>query len=139
MVQSDAVHGFHRDLRKDAAFRAHLSLTLLRLDDRLIGFHYGHVFDGVYSLVITSYDEAHREFSPGHLLTETVLEDCVARGLREFDFLGCDLPWKLDWTTTTRPHHWLFVFRKTLKGRAGKSLKFGWVKAAHLLLSKLMS
>ena len=136
--QSDAVHGFHRDLWRDAEFRPHLSLTLLRLGDRLIGFHYGHMFDGVYSLVITSYDENYKEFSPGHLLTEAVLEDCIDRGLREFDFLGCDLPWKLDWTTATRPHHWLFVFRKTLKGRAGRSFKFGWVKAAHLLLTNRM-
>ena len=136
--QSDAVHGFHRDLWRDAEFRPHLSLTLLRLDGRLIGFHYGHTFDGVYSLVITSYDENHKEFSPGHLLTEAVLEDCINRGLREFDFLGCDLPWKLDWTTATRPHYWLFIFRKTLKGRAGRSFKFGWVKAAHLLLTNRM-
>ena len=40
-----------------------------------------------------------------------------ADGLREVDFLGDAEPWKLEWTTTTRPHDWLFVFGNTMRSR----------------------
>jgi CelD/BcsL family acetyltransferase involved in cellulose biosynthesis len=90
----------------------------------------------VYSLVMTSYDERFKEFSPGHLLTESVIEDCVARRLREFDFLGCDLPWKLEWTSSVRRHHWLFVFRNNRAGRLLRQIKFGWAPAARQWLQR---
>jgi len=37
--------------------------------------------------------------------------------LREVDFLGDAEPWKLEWTSTTRPHDWLFVFGNTARAR----------------------
>jgi CelD/BcsL family acetyltransferase involved in cellulose biosynthesis len=129
--QSPAAHGFHSDLLRRDTFRNQLSLFLLKLDGQPIAFHYGLTCRGVYSLVMTSYDESFKDLSPGHLLTEEVLKDCIARGLREFDFLGCDLPWKLDWTATVRSHHWLFIFRDSPFGRALCEVKFGWFKAAR--------
>jgi CelD/BcsL family acetyltransferase involved in cellulose biosynthesis len=130
-VSQGAAHGFHSGLLRHDGFRDALSLSVLRLDGRPIAFHYGLTARGIYSLLITSYDESFRESSPGHLLTEEVLKDCVSRGLREFDFLGCDLPWKLEWTDTVRPHHWLFIFRDSALGRALHQVKFGWVRTAR--------
>jgi CelD/BcsL family acetyltransferase involved in cellulose biosynthesis len=129
--QSEAAHGFHLDLLRSAGFRRHLSLFRLTLDGQPIAFHYGITTDGVYSLVLTSYLERFKELSPGHLLTGEVLEDCIFRQLREFDFLGCDLPWKLEWTRTLRSHHWLYIFRDSLFGRSLRLIKFGWVPAVR--------
>ena len=39
-------------------------------------------------------------------------------------FLGDTEPWKREWTTTTRPHDWLFVFSKSSRGRLLYPLKF---------------
>lgn len=136
VTQSQATHGFHLELLRTPTFRDRLSLFLLKLAGRTIAFDYGLTSRGVYSLVMTSYDERFKEFSPGQLLTEEVLMDCVARGLREFDFLGCDLPWKLDWTGTVRVHHWLFIFRDSLRGRTLQQLKFGRVRAARRWLAR---
>lgn len=130
--------GFHSALLGAAFFRDRLSLSSLNLDGTPIAFHYGLTSHGVYSLLMTTYDESFGEYSPGHLLTEDVLEDCIARGLREFDFLGCDLPWKLEWTSTVRPHHWLFIFRDSALGRALRQVKFGWVLSARQLLARLV-
>jgi CelD/BcsL family acetyltransferase involved in cellulose biosynthesis len=134
--QSKATHGFHSQLLRTPGFRDHLSLFLLKLEGQPIAFHYGITSHGVYSLVMTSYDERFKQYSPGHLLTEEVLQDCITRGLREFDFLGCDLPWKLEWTSTVRPHHWLFIFRRSPFGRTLRQVKFGWVKAARQWLAR---
>jgi CelD/BcsL family acetyltransferase involved in cellulose biosynthesis len=137
--QNGATRAFHLRLLRSSEFNSRLSLFLLKLDGKPIAFHYGLTSHGVYSLVMTSYDERFKEFSPGHLLTEEVLEDCVRRGLREFDFLGCDLPWKLEWTSTVRPHHWLFIFRDNAMGRALCALKFRWVPAARAALARWKS
>lgn len=134
--QSTATYGFHLELLRTAAFRENLSLFTLKLAGTPVAFQYGITSHGVYSLVLTGYDERFGEFSPGHLLTEEVLKDCVSRGLREFDFLGCDLPWKLEWTSTVRPHHWLFVFRDSPLGHILWQLKFGWVRSARQRLTR---
>jgi len=134
--QSEEIRGFHKDLLRTPSYKDMLSLHLLKLSGRPIAFHYGLAHRGVYSLVMTSYEESFAEFSPGHLLTEEVLNDCVSRGLHEFDFLGCDLPWKMEWTSTVRPHHWLYIFRDTTRGRALRRLKFSWAVTARRLLTK---
>jgi CelD/BcsL family acetyltransferase involved in cellulose biosynthesis len=136
VTQSRAVHDFHLDLFRTPWFSERLSLFVLKVAGKPIAFHYGHTVDGVFSLIMTSYDETYREFGPGHILTEEVLADCISRQLREFDFLGCDLPWKLDWTNRVRTHHWLYIFRNSLKGRILKQMKFEWARAARLLLAR---
>jgi CelD/BcsL family acetyltransferase involved in cellulose biosynthesis len=134
--QSEEARGFHLELLKTEGYKELLSLYLLKLSGRPIAFQYGLTSHGVFSLVMTSYEESFAEFSPGHLLTEEVLNDCVSRGLREFDFLGCDLPWKMEWTATVRPHHWLYIFRKTTRGRFLRRVKFGWAVTARQLLTQ---
>ena len=49
--------------------------------------------------------------------------------LYTLDFLGDAEPWKLEWTTTTRPHDWLFIFSGTMRARVLHPLKFGLVPA----------
>jgi len=134
-AQSEAVRGFHLELLSNKAHKDLVSLHLLKLSGRPIAFHYGVISRGVYSLVMTSYDESFAEFGPGHLLTEEVLNDCASRGLREFDFLGCDLPWKMEWTNTVRPHHWLYIFKNSARGRFLRQVKFGWAVAARRALA----
>ena len=39
-------------------------------------------------------------------------------------FFGDSEPWKLEWTTTARPHDWLFVFSQRFRARFLHWLKF---------------
>lgn len=101
-----------------------LSLYALRLDGRPVAMHYGLTWGGRYFLPKPAFDEAHRECSPGQLLVQDVLRDCMERGLGEFDFLGPWMDWKADWTEHVRPHHWCYVFRRGPAGRALHAAKF---------------
>jgi CelD/BcsL family acetyltransferase involved in cellulose biosynthesis len=130
------IHGFYSELARRASAEGSFSLFLLHLDDRPIAFHYGLTQDGVYSLIMTSYDESLHDCSPGHLLVEEVLKVCIANGRREFDFLGCDLEWKRAWSPTARPHSWLFLFRDSLRGRLLEAIKFRWAPALRRLLKR---
>jgi CelD/BcsL family acetyltransferase involved in cellulose biosynthesis len=125
--QSQSARGFYSELARSAALRHHLSFYFLKLNGNAVAFQYGLTRDGVYSMLRSSYDESLKQLSPGHLLLEEVLKDCCSRGLRELDFLGCDLDWKLEWSKLVRAHHWLFIFRNNYLGRALRTAKFEWI------------
>jgi CelD/BcsL family acetyltransferase involved in cellulose biosynthesis len=129
-AQSQSVRSFYSELARSAAGQDYLSLYFLTLDGKPIASQYGLIRDGVYSLLLTSYDESFKEHSPGHLLMEEVVKACSSAGLREIDFLGCDLDWKLDWSSFVRNHYWLFIFRSNRIGRALRRAKFEWIPAA---------
>lgn len=101
-----------------------LSLYSLKLEGRPVAMHYGLSWKGRYYLPKPAFDESHRECSPGQLLVQEVLRDCVERRCLEFDFLGPSMEWKSDWTGKVRPHHWLYVFRKGPLGHLLHMAKF---------------
>lgn len=136
VAQSMNARGFYIDLARAAADGAYLSLFFLQLNGKTIAWQYGLTRDSVYSMLMSSYDESFKQHSPGHLLMEDVLKDCCTRGLREFDFLGCDLDWKLDWTGLVRIHHWLFIFRNSRFGRVLHNAKFQWIPSAKRRLQR---
>src|SRR5262249_59848813 len=117
---------FYSALAQEATDQDYLSLYFLRLDGRPVAFHYGLTYGPRYYLLKPAYDETYKECSPGHLLLDEVLTDCIARGLTEFDFLGPDMIWKRDWADQARHHTWLFIFRKSPYGQALRTLKFRW-------------
>jgi CelD/BcsL family acetyltransferase involved in cellulose biosynthesis len=135
-AQSRRTRGFYTGLAHGAARGDYLSLFFLSVAGRAIASQYGLTRRGVYSLLMTCYDEAWSEYSPGNLLMEAVMKRCVAGGLSEFDFLGCDLGWKLDWSPTARAHHWFFIFRDNRLGRTLQKAKFGWIPAAKAGLKR---
>ncbi|MBI1735595.1 MAG: GNAT family N-acetyltransferase [Candidatus Rokubacteria bacterium] len=137
IAQDAAVQRFYRDLARVAADGGYLSLYFMRLDGRPIACHYALEYGGKYLLLKPAYDETFRECSPGQLLTWDVVRDCVARGLDEFDFLGPDMPWKRDWTSTARRHTWLYVFGPTLAGRVAWAAKFRWLPAVRPMVDAL--
>jgi CelD/BcsL family acetyltransferase involved in cellulose biosynthesis len=134
--QSQGGRGFYSELARFAAERDYLSLYFLKLNGKAVAFQYGLTRGGVYSMLRSSYDESLKQFSPGHLLLEEVLKDCCSRGLRELDFLGCELDWKLDWSRLVRVHHWLFIFRDNRVGRALHRAKFEWIPATKQRLGR---
>jgi len=124
LLQDPATLAFYTELALHSAGDGTLRLWFLRLDGRAIAFHYALEHDGVYLLLKPAYDERLAAYSPGQLLMEDVVQDCTARGLREVDFLGEDMPWKRDWTRRQRAHAWLYLFRGW-RGRLLHALKFG--------------
>lgn len=127
MSQSPKTRAFYRAIAEEAAQRGHLSLFFLRLDGAPIAFHFGLVYDRVYYVPKLAYDEALTRCSPGLVLLEEVIKDGIARGLRGYDFLGDEAEWKNKWSSSRKPSHWLFIFRKTIRGRALRAAKFDWL------------
>jgi CelD/BcsL family acetyltransferase involved in cellulose biosynthesis len=124
-IASDpAVRQFYTQLADRAAERGWLRLLFLTVGGRRIATSYGACFDRRLFLFKTGYDPAYASCSPFKLLTGCAIRSAYAEGLREVDFLGDAEPWKLEWTSTSRAHDWLFVFSGTRRARLLHSLKF---------------
>ena len=135
ICQAPDTLGFYTALAKQSESEGRLRLWFLRLDGKAIAFQYALQDGARYLLLKPTYDEAHGEVGPGHLLMEEVLQDCIARGLLEFDFLGPGMPWKSDWARKGRPHDWLYLFRGP-RGRIVHWLKFRMAPMARPLLAR---
>jgi len=127
---SPATRGFYTELARWAARENVLALRFLCAGGRPVAFHYALAAGDRYFLLKPGYDESLGDCSPGQLLMEEALKDCVSAGLRELDFLGPDMVWKRDWTESVRPHAWLYAFRRSRLGRALCAAKFRWLPAA---------
>lgn len=82
-----------------------LDLTLLKVADRTVAFAYGIATQEDYFFYATAFDpeEQFATYSPGTLIIKHLLERAHQNGLRRFDFMLGDEPYKWVWATDSRP------------------------------------
>lgn len=119
-----AVQRFYTLLASRAARSGWLRLMFLTVGGRRIATSYSACVDNTLFLIKTGYDPEFAGCAPFKLLTYFAIQHACAEGLGEVDFLGDAEPWKLEWTETSRPHDWLFVFANSMRARLLHSLKF---------------
>ncbi len=106
---------FLDEVAQQAACFGYFTLYTLELDGELIAAHYGFTMRDCYYSTVITYNESFREYSPGHLLIDEIVNDCAARGIRAFQTTGQNQEWKMRWTNQTQriSHHYIF------RGRLG--------------------
>jgi CelD/BcsL family acetyltransferase involved in cellulose biosynthesis len=114
---------FYTLLADRAAASGWLRLLFLKVNGRRIATSYASRYQDRLSFFKTGYDPEFAAYAPFKLLTYFTIREGFSEGLREVDFLGDAEAWKLEWTTTTRPHDWLFVFGQTLRARMVHTMK----------------
>jgi len=122
-----AVERFYTLLAERATQEGWLRLMFLTCGGRRIATSYGSRFGNGLFLFKTGYDPEFATCSPFKLLTWFAIQAAYVEGLSEVDFLGDAEPWKLEWTDTSRPHDWLFVFSGSVRARLLHSVKFQMV------------
>lgn len=115
---------FYCRLAERAAQRGELQLHFLAVDGRRIAFGYTLCCQNRLYLLKTGYDPAYAPYSPVNLMCSLVLRGAFESGLTEYDFLGVDDPWKLEWTDRIRQHRWLYIFGKRPRAVLLRNLKF---------------
>lgn len=128
-----AVQRFYTLLAERASECNWLRLLFLSVNGQRIAASYAAIYHNRLFLLKTGYDPAFAKCSPFKMLTYFAIRRAFESGLDEVDFLGDPEPWKLEWTSTTRPHDWLFVFSGTPRARLLHPLKFQFVPALRRL------
>ena len=108
---------FYTELADRAGASGWLRLLFLTVNGQRIAASYASQYQGRLSFFKTGYDPEFAKYAPFKLLTYHTIRDGYTNGLREVDFLGDAEPWKLEWTSTIRPHDWLFVYGNTIRAR----------------------
>lgn len=123
MRSDPAVRRFYESYAQHAGRAGTLRLTFLKIDGKRIAFKYAlHDYNRLYVLK-AGYEVEYARHSPSHILCNLMMQDSFARGLVEYDFLGNNEAWKLEWNPQIRPHYGLLVFRRTWRTRALYALK----------------
>ena len=117
------VQRFYTLLADRAAASGWLRLLFVKVNGRRIATSYASRYQDRLSFFKTGYDPEFAAYAPFKLLTYFTIREGFSEGLREVDFLGDAEPWKLEWTTTTRRHDWLFVFGNTMRSSLVHTLK----------------
>jgi len=118
------VRAFYEAFATRAARRGWLRLYFLTIDGRRIAFCYGLSFRNRTFQLKPGYDPGYASYSPSTTLCSRMIEDAFRGGQQEIDFLGVNDTWKRSWTSATRPHEWLFIFRQGIRSRLLRWAKF---------------
>jgi len=122
IASQPATARFYAELARWAAARGWLRLCFLCLDGRALAFDYCLQHAGVHWMLKTGFDPACAELSPGKLLRRERLARAFAEGLRAYELLGAEEPWKLAWATGTRERELVQAFAPSVLGRLDHSL-----------------
>lgn len=115
---------FYKELAGIAAGRGWLRLYFLNVNGQRIAFAYTLCSGNKLYVLKIGYDPNFAAYSPCNVLTYMALRNAFELGLAEYDILGVDDKWKLDWTKEVRPHCWMFVFTDGLRARLLHWAKF---------------
>ncbi len=121
----------YRQFAHALAAEGRLRLYLLELGGTAVAGDLGCAIGDTGFLVKTGFDEAWGKLSPGLVLRGEVLRASIEEGLRGYDFLGPDDPYKLRWTEDVRP-------RVTVRGFRGAAALPGmtWHRAVRPALKR---
>ena len=123
------VRRFYERLAERFADRNQLRLMFLHVNGSRIATSFSIERNRRLYLCKTGYDPEYNTCSPFKLLMHFIVRYAYAEGLEELDLLGDCEPWKEEWTETTRPHDWLFVFSDSSRAKFLYPLKFHVVPA----------
>lgn len=109
---------FYTALARVFARQRRLTLAFLRARGKRVAAQLALEDGATYYLLKVGYDPEYARFGPGQILVRETAADAHRRGLRRYDMMGKDTPWKLKWTDTARPHVSLTVYAPTARGQA---------------------
>jgi hypothetical protein len=134
ILSDDRATRFYTDWARLAADLRQLNLYELYAGDTPIAVHFGLVDRGCYYVPKLAYREDYKEYGPGQLIVAQILRDLKSRGVREFDFLGPKMDWKMEWTSRCRVHGRYYWYCPNAVGSTAYYFRFGVVK--YLLWAK---
>ncbi len=139
ILSDPAQDAFYVELARETAARGYFTLYSLECVGEPVAMQFGMTLNGRYHLPKVAFDETKAEFSPGHVLMQEIIRDCAERGLTEIDFLGNADNWKARWANTDRAYERLSIFRPSLAGRLGHTIRFRLLPTANCIRAKLKS
>lgn len=121
---------FHLEVAKRFAERGWLHLCFLTVDDEPISAVYAFEYGQKVGGYLTGFDLEYSEYRVGHLTFMHLIENCIERGLKEFDFMRGGESYK---------NHWNPLIRRNIEVRAIRGTVipkvYDWILGSNTLSS----
>ncbi len=136
--ESHGYRKFHRLLASRFAERGWLNLAFLKIGDREVACEYTFKYlETLYSYQC-GFDPAFGKNNVFKVLRSYVIEDAVRQGMKEFDLLRGEEPYKYDWKALPRKKQMLRCFSPTFYGGALRNM-LNLKRAGKRILTKVIS
>jgi CelD/BcsL family acetyltransferase involved in cellulose biosynthesis len=102
VLDEEHVRYFHRVAAPALAAAGIARMTLMSIEERVVGAHYGFVHRSTAFAYLGGFDPAFAFESPGTVLMGHAIEAAIAEGCGEFHFLRGQEPYKYEWGAVDR-------------------------------------
>jgi CelD/BcsL family acetyltransferase involved in cellulose biosynthesis len=108
---------FYEQIARQGSDRGYFCLHSLEVNGMMAAGAFSVVAEDCFFPMKIAFSEALRRGGPGHLLFNSILEECAGKGVPELFFGGSKDHYKELWTQETLPHLRGFVFAPGLRAR----------------------
>jgi CelD/BcsL family acetyltransferase involved in cellulose biosynthesis len=116
IVSKDENIRFFSLLAQTMAGRGWFRLWVLKISGAPAAFQYALQYKNRLHGIKTDFDEKFSNLCPGKFLARHIVQQCFEEGLQEFDLLGQNESYKMEWTALCREHAKYMVFSTDLYG-----------------------
>jgi hypothetical protein len=126
----------HSDFARAVAAQNALYIYELKLNDKTIAMSINIKYDQGTVFWKTSFDKKYSRYSPGNLVIQEFLADCIKNGSSELDMLSPTTNYKTVWASGEREHFAFYIFQKGISGAFLNFWKFGIIKKVRKFKSE---
>ena len=109
---------YYDEIAEWTARCGYFRLYMLEWNGELLASHFSLTHRNRCYSPMVAYNENFKQFAPGHLIVQEILQDCHARGVTGYDITGQDQAWKMKWTSETRAVNHFYIFKGARGGMA---------------------
>lgn len=109
---------FHKRVAEKFNEKKILSLHFLLFDSEPIAAINAFEFDGKVFTHLHGFDPDYADYSPGHLVINSLIQDSIEKGMREFDMMRGNEPYKRRYKPTARVHFEYIFYKNGLQNLA---------------------
>ena len=115
VFQRENFNRFHKKIAELFFDRGWLLLFYLSAEDKIIALYYNFVYSNKIYYYQSGFDPDWKDFSPGTAAIALTIKSAISQGIKEFDFLREEAPYKYKWTDKNRKNMQILVWNRNLK------------------------
>jgi CelD/BcsL family acetyltransferase involved in cellulose biosynthesis len=108
------MEAFYRDIATQFVKKGWLHFSCLVVDGEIASAEYAFVYNHKFYCTTSARDIDYAKYNVGHLHQMFLIKYAIEKGLREFDFLRGNEPYKFHWTESSRRYMNLVIGKKGL-------------------------
>jgi CelD/BcsL family acetyltransferase involved in cellulose biosynthesis len=113
VLKETSVKDFHLSVAKCFSDNGWLGLYFLTLNDEPVSAIYGFEYEQKLYYYLAGFDSRYSSYSIGNVLIRFLVEECIKKGFKEFDFMRGEETYKNHWTNTYRRNLEVKLIRTT--------------------------